>query len=217
IAVLCEKPMTINLDQCDELIAASEKHNTFLMEGMWIRFVPSIKQLIALIERGDIGKIVSIKASMGFKAPHSPDNRFFNPELGGGSLLDLGIYPVFLALLLLGKPDTIKAIAALSKEGVDEDCSILFQFKNKQHAILESTLVSQHKAPAEIIGEKGSIKLLNPWFEKAEGIELDIYGKGKIIYPCSWPGRGLQFEAEETLNCIAANKISSDLLSHEFS
>ena len=79
IAVLCEKPMTINLGQCRELIAASKRNNTFLMEGMWIRFLPSITQLLYFIERGDIGRVVSIKASMGFKAPRDPDSRLLNP------------------------------------------------------------------------------------------------------------------------------------------
>src|SRR4030095_13268522 len=106
-------------EQCNDLINASERNKTFLMEGMWIRFLPTIKQLLYFIERGDIGRIVTIKASMGFKAPRDPESRLFNPELGGGSLLDLGIYPIFLSLLLLGKPDTIKAIASLSEEGID--------------------------------------------------------------------------------------------------
>jgi hypothetical protein len=71
--------------------------------------------------------------------------------------------------------------------------------------------------PAEITGEKGTIKILNPWFEKAEGLEINIFNKGKIVYPCRWPGHGLQFEAEEVLNCIRDHKISSDILPHEFS
>jgi predicted dehydrogenase len=217
IAVLCEKPMTINLNQCNELIAASERNNTFLMEGMWIRFLPSIQQLLYFIGRGDIGKIVSVKASMGFKAPPDPDSRLFNPELGGGSLLDLGIYPVFLALLLLGKPDTVKAIGTLSDKGIDEDCSIVFQYKSKQHAVLGSTLLSQNEIPAEITGEKGTIRILNPWFEKTGGLEIDSHDKGKVVYPCQWDGHGLQFEVKEVLRCISEKKISSSILSHEFS
>jgi predicted dehydrogenase len=217
IPVLCEKPMTINLEQCNELIAASQRNKTFLMEGMWIRFLPSIQQVLYFIERGDIGRIVSIKASLGFKAPQDPDSRLLNPALGGGSLLDLGIYPVFLALLLLGNPDRIKATGSLSEKGIDEDCSILFQYKNKQHAILGSTLLSQHEIPAEIVGEKGVIKILNPWFEKTKGIEIEIFDKGKIVYPCQWPGHGLQFEAEEVVKCISDHKTGSDILPNEFS
>jgi predicted dehydrogenase len=217
IPVLCEKPMTINLDQCDELISASRLNNTFLMEGLWLRFLPSVQQLLQIIEKGEIGRIVSIKASMSFKAPYDPNSRLFNPELGGGSLLDLGVYPVFLALLLLGKPTTIKAIGTLSDQGVDEDCSVLFHYKNGQRAILESSLVTQTEIPAEITCEKGTIRILHPWFEKAAGVEVYLFDEGKTIYPCQWPGHGLQFEAEEVLTCISNNKIESDRLPHEFS
>jgi predicted dehydrogenase len=217
IPVLCEKPMTINSDQCEELIRTAHDNKTFLMEGMWIRFLPSIQHLLQIIACGDIGKIVSIKAAMCYKAPHDPHSRFFDPELGGGSLLDLGVYPVFLSLLLMGKPHTVKAIGTLSEEGVDEDCSILFHYKTGQRAILESSLTSSAVTPAEITGEKGIIRILNPWFEKASGLEVHLYDEGKVIYPCQWEGRGLQFETEEMLNCIRNNKIESDLLSHDFS
>jgi len=217
IPVLCEKPMTINAGQCNELIAASRLHNTFLMEGLWIRFLPSVQQLLHIIEKGEIGRIVSIKASMSFKARHNPGSRLFNPDLGGGSLLDLGVYPVFLALLLLGKPATIKAIGTLSDQGIDEDCSILFHYKNGQRAILESSLLTQTEMPAEITGEKGTIRILHPWFEKSSGIEVHLFDEGKIVYPCQWPGHGLQFEAEEALNCVSSNKIASEHMSHEFS
>jgi predicted dehydrogenase len=217
IPVLCEKPMAINLDQCNELIAASREHTTFLMEGLWIRFLPSVQLLLNIIEKGEIGRILSIKASMNFKAPYDPKSRLFDPDLGGGSLLDLGIYPIFLALLLLGKPDTIKAIGTLSDQGIDEDCSILFHYKSGQRTILESSLVNQTQMPAEITGEKGTIRILHPWFEKAAGIEVDLYDDGKTIYPCQWPGHGLQFEAAEALKCISANKIASEQIPHVFS
>jgi predicted dehydrogenase len=217
IPVLCEKPMAINADQCVEMIEAAKKNNTFLMEGMWIRFLPSINQVLSIIDQGLIGKPKSVRASLSFKAPHDPESRFFDPEQGGGSLLDLGIYPVFLAMLILGKPCGVKAIAKLSEEGVDEACSILFNYKNGNHATLESSLVSTVDYPAEIVGEKGTIKIMNPWFEKASGIELEIEGEGKIIYPCQWEGHGLYFETEEMLRCIDHNRIASELLPHSFS
>ena len=217
ISVLCEKPMTINADKSLKLISAAQKHKTFLMEGMWIRFLPSIQQLLSLIHQGRIGKVISIRASMCYKAPDDPHSRYFDPAQGGGSLLDLGIYPVFLAYLLIGKPDTIKAIGTLSTGGIDEDCSVLFHYKSGQHAVLESSLVSQTDLPAEITGEKGTIKILDPWYEKSKGIELHEYGEGKIIYPCQWEGHGLQYEIQEVLNCIQQNKIESDKLSHAFS
>lgn len=217
IPVLCEKPMTINTEQCEQLIAASRKNDTFLMEGMWIRFLPSIQHVVSMIRQGLIGNITAIRASVSYKAPHDPDNRYFDPELGGGSLLDLGIYSVFLSLLLLGKPCSVKAIGKLSDEGVDEDCSILLQYKNGSHATLESSLVSSLDVPAEITGEKGTIKILNPWYERASGIELQTGGEGTIIYPCLWEGHGLYFETEEVIRCVESNRVESDLLSHELS
>jgi predicted dehydrogenase len=186
------------------------------MEGMWIRFLPSIQQVMSLISQDKIGNIISIKASMSYKAPDDPESRYFDPAKGGGSLLDLGIYPVFLAFLLLGKPHSIKASANLSKEGTDKACSILFQYQSGQEAILESSLLSPSDRPAEIAGEKGTIKILHPWFEKAKGIELIVMDKEPIIYPCNWEGHGLHYEVREVLNCIQQNKIESDIMSHAF-
>ncbi len=217
IHVLCEKPMTINAEQCKELIAAAAVHNAFLMEGMWIRFLPSLRIVLDLIREERIGRIVSVKASMCHNAPYDPESRFFDPELGGGSLLDLGIYPVFLSLLLLGKPDTIKAIGTLSDQGIDETCSVLFHYRGGQHAVLESSLMVKTDLPAEIAGDKGVIKILNPWYEKSAGIEVEIYNEGKIVYPCRWEGHGLQYEIEEVLECVKDNKIMSELLPHSFS
>lgn len=216
IHVLCEKPLTINAEQCNHLIEVSHKNNVFLMEGMWIRFLPSLKHVIEIIEKGMIGDIISVKASVGFKAPHE-DNRFFDPGLGGGSLLDLGIYPVFLALLFQGKPDTIKAIGKLSDKGVDESCNVLFGYNNGASAVLESSLLIQTGHPAEITGDKGTVRILHPWFEKSAGIELLRDGKQKILYPCMWEGHGFQYEAEEVLRCIGKGEIESELLSHDCS
>ncbi|MET0391539.1 MAG: Gfo/Idh/MocA family oxidoreductase [Chitinophagaceae bacterium] len=216
IPVLCEKPMTINAEQCEQLIAAARQNNVFLMEGMWLRFLPGIRHALDLIGQGLIGNITSVRASISYKAPRDPDNRYFDPELGGGSLLDLGIYPVFLAMQILGKPCSVKAIGKLSEEGVDENCSILLHYKNGSHATLESSLVSSLDVPAEIVGDKGIIKILNPWYEKASGIELQTED-GKIIYPCHWEGHGLYFETEEVIRCVENNQVESELFSHDFS
>lgn len=217
LPVLCEKPMTINAQQCRELLEASVEHQCFLMEGMWIRFLPSIQKVLELIAENRIGNILSVKASMGYKAPEDPHSRYFDPALGGGSLLDLGIYPVFLAYLLLGKPHTIKAIGNLSEEGVDETCSVLFHYRGGQHAVLESTLITESDLPAEIAGEKGVIRILHPWFERSRGIEVQLYGEEKQIFPCDWEGHGLHFETAHVLRCIYENKRESDVLPHAFS
>ncbi|MEI9806968.1 MAG: hypothetical protein WDO16_03280 [Bacteroidota bacterium] len=133
-------------------------------------------------------------------------------------LLDLGIYPVFLALLLLGKPTMIKAIATLSDQGVEMRI-VLFYFIMPMASMLYSnrSLLAQTETPAEIIGEKGSIRILHPWFEKTAGLEVHLFNDGKIVYPCQWSGHGLQFEAEEALQCIGNHKIASDSMPHYFS
>ncbi len=217
IAVLCEKPMTINEDQAKDLIATSKECKTFLMEGMWIRFLPSIQQVIDMVDRGTIGKIISMKASISYKAPQDLTNRYFNPELGGGSLLDLGIYPVFLALQLLGKPQAIKAVGKLSDEDIDEACSVLLHYRNGQYAVLESSLVAQTDLVAEIFGEKGTIRILSPWNEKPAGIQLERRDSGIIIYPCKWDGYGFQYEVEEMLECLSNERLESEKMSHQFS
>ena len=217
IHVLCEKPMTLNAAQAARLIEASEKNKCFLMEAMWIRFLPSIEKVLDLIKEDAIGKIASVKASIGYKAPKDDNSRYFNPSLGGGSLLDLGIYPVFLAQLLLGKPKQVKAVGTLTEKGIDQSCAILLDYDNGGHAILESSLVSQSDIPAEIAGEKGILRILNPWFEKSTGIEVQPYNKEKIFYPCEWEGHGLQFETMEVLRCLQHNQIESGLFSHAFS
>ena len=217
IPVLCEKPLTLNAMQTAQLINVSQQQHCFLMEAIWIRFLPGIRKMISLVKAGAIGKIVAVKASMGFKAPRENNSRYFDPSLGGGSLLDLGIYPVFLAHLLLGKPSAVKALARLSERGIDESCSILLDYGGNAQAMLDSTLLSQYNRPAEITGEKGSIRILHPWFEKSPGIELELHNQDMKVHQTSWKGHGLQFEIEEVIQCLVKGKIESDLFSHAFS
>jgi predicted dehydrogenase len=217
VPVLCEKPMVINSEQMIALKTASENNKTFLLEGMWIRFLPSIRKVLDIIASEEIGEIDSVKASLGFKAPEDGNNRYFNPELGGGSLLDLGIYPVFLAHLILGKPGLIKAVGKLSDKGIDETCAILFQYEDGKHAMLESSIITQTELSAEIAGSKGVIKILSPWNEKPGGIKVSRYDGSENEYKCEWEGRGFQFEIEEVISALNNNQIYSKLYSHQFS
>jgi predicted dehydrogenase len=217
VPVLCEKPLVINSAQTKKLIAASENNNTFLLEGMWIRFLPSIKKVLEIISSGQVGEIDAVKASMSFKAPQDNDNRYFNPELGGGSLLDLGIYPVFLAHLVLGKPKFIRSVGKLSDKGIDETCAMLFQYENGGHAMLESSIITQTELSAEIAGSKGVIKILSPWNEKPSAIKVSMYDGAEKEYPCEWEGRGFQFEIEEVISAVNNQQIYSHQYSHDFS
>jgi len=217
IAVLCEKPITINTAQLGDLIKLAQDNNVFLMEGLWTRFLPSIRKVLELLQEDKIGKIISVRANMHYRAPQDKNNRYFNPDLGGGSLLDLGIYPVFLATLLLGEPHSIKTTAIVSEEGVDQACSILMNYDNDQYAVLESSLITQRELEAEIAGEKGRIKILSPWTETPSGILLEIYDDVKTEFPCKWEGRGFQFEIAEVVQCIGQKRIESPHMPHSLS
>lgn len=217
VPVLCEKPMGINSAQVKEMIDTSEREHVFLMEGMWVKFLPSVQKIIELHEQGLLGRIRSVKAAMSYKAPRDPENRFYNPDLGGGSLLDLGIYPVFLALLMLDMPDEISAAGSLYDNGIDETCSVLLKYDSGAYANLESSIVTQLELSAEIAGEKGAVKILPPWNETPSGIELNVYDTHKETIPCEWPGRGFQYEMDEVYDCLAKNRIQSQLMNHEFS
>jgi len=217
LPVLCEKPLAMNSREVKEMVEAATKNQTFLMEGMWIRFLPSILKVLTLLESNAIGKVLSIKADMSYKAPFDPESRYFNPSLGGGSLLDLGIYPVFLAHLLLGKPTSIKAFARLSDKQIDEACAAVLSYGNHAYALIESSLITQTALTATIQGETGRIHIGTRWNEKPSGIILTSFDGIELQYPCEWEGHGLQYEAEEVYHCVRQGKLYSDKLCHQFS
>jgi predicted dehydrogenase len=217
LPVLCEKPLALNSRQAKEMVQAAIDNQTFLMEGMWIRFLPSIMKVLSLVESGVTGKIVCIKADMSYKAPYDPGSRYFDPALGGGSLLDLGIYPLFLAHLLLGNPSEIKAIARLSDKQVDETCAAMLRYGNSSYAIIESSLVTDTERTATIYGEKGKIHIASPWNEKPPEIIATVYDGDTQHYPCTWEGRGFQYEAAEVTRCVRQGKLYSEKFCHQFS
>lgn len=217
IPVLCEKPLAMNKAQVQEMVNAAVQHHTFLLEGMWIRFLPSIRTILSLVEQDVIGKLISVRADMSYKAPADPESRYFNPALGGGSLLDLGIYPVFLSHLLMGKPDNVYAYAKLSDKGIDESCILLFHYKDGSYALLESSLIIQTEQVAAIYGDKGKLLVQKPWNEKPAGIIQEMYDGTTIVHPCEWEGRGMYYEAEEVYDCVKQGKLSSEQYCHAFS
>ena len=217
IPVLCEKPITINSSQLSHLIRLSSENNTFLLEGMWIRFLPSIQKVLSLYASGVIGNIISIKADMSYKAQYDPRSRFFNQELGGGSLLDLGIYPVFLSTLLLGKPKEIKAGGIVTDSRVDGNCTALFTYSSGQTAYIESSFITKTEGIATIYGDKGLIRIRNPWYEKPEGIDVEFYEGTKVFHKCEWEGKGLFFEVDEMYSCISKGLTESVYYCHHFS
>jgi predicted dehydrogenase len=214
-AVLCEKPFAINLKEAEQMIHASKKNGVFLMEAFWSRFNPVIQMTKSIIDSGELGKIKMLKADFGFKAKYNPEGRVFNPKLGGGSLLDVGVYPLFFASLLLGKPELIRAAAQIDKSGIDESCGITLKYGNGAIAILSSSVVTATEAEAHISCENGRIYIPARWYvpKKAQIIQNDM--------PERWisedfEGFGYQFEALEANRCLEESRTESPLLPHKF-
>ncbi|HKL03163.1 MAG TPA: Gfo/Idh/MocA family oxidoreductase, partial [Cryomorphaceae bacterium] len=158
-AVLCEKPLGMNRDEVEAVIALAKSKKLFLMEGLWTRFIPATEKVMELIETDAIGDVLYIHADFGFKSDFNPETRHFNKALGGGSLLDIGIYPIFLSLVTLGYPKAIKAMARMTKTNVDASCSVLFDYNNGTKAMLHSSFEANTPTEAHIHGTKGSIKM----------------------------------------------------------
>ncbi len=216
IPVLCEKPFAMNATEVRRMISLAQFQKTFLMEALWTRFLPSILKTLELIQQGLIGELISIKADFGFKAEFDPKSRLFNPGLGGGSLLDVGVYPVFLAQLLLGKPDHIRAVANIGLSRVDEDCGILLQYKNNKMALLHSSIVTETATEAMICGEKGNIRINTRWHEPTS-ITLLIAGEEPRDFFFDYNSNGYRYEIEEVMKCVRNGQTESELLSLDFS
>jgi len=217
IPVLCEKPLAINGKQVKSLIDCAKRNNVFLMEGIWTRFLPSFGKVVDLIKSDTIGQIDSIEASMTYLAPYDAKSRYFDPLLGGGSLLDLGIYPVFLSYVLLGKPSNIQAFANLGPTNVDHSCTAILSYPNGTYSSIESSLTKQSPLEATIFGKKGIIQIQPPWTEKPEQIKVSLYDGSSILYKPEWKGKGLHFEVAEIMKCLEDKKLESDLLPHSAS
>ena len=216
IPVLCEKPFALNSAQVAQMIERSEATNTFLMEALWTRLLPSMRQTIELIEKGTIGTVLGVKADFGFKAPFNPASRLFDPKLGGGSLLDIGIYPILLSQIILGKPEKIIAKAHLGSTKVDEECAMLFTYANGAMAQLHSSIRFKTKTEAFIYGSEGVIHLHSRWHETKQ-LSILVEGERPRDMHFDYPERGYRFEIEEVMRCVREGKRESTILPLSFS
>ena len=211
--VLCEKPLGMNRAEIDEMIAVAKKEQVFLMEGLWSRFNPAIKAVRDLVQEGRLGTLGYLHADFAFYGLDRPvEGRLLNPDLGGGSLLDIGIYPIFLSYVLLGKPTKISSSSKFFSTGVEIQTSMLFEYPNA-HAILYSGLSSNSKMEAELSGSEASLLLWPRWHEaKGFTIEKDGVREDFELPPV---GIGYTHEIEEVHSCLKAGRKESELWSHQ--
>jgi len=211
-SVLCEKPMGMNSSEVEIMINEAKKRNLFLMEGLWSRFIPATEKVLELIKNKAIGELLFVKADFGFKPRYDPEGRIYNKKLGGGSLMDIGIYPVYLSLLTLGMPKTIMAMARFTETQVDSFCSILLDYENSAKAILESTIEADTPIEACIYGTKGQIKI-HKRFHHSEKITLTRYDSYEELFEIKYKGEGYYHEIEEVNKCLKMGSLECDKLS----
>lgn len=208
--VLCEKPMGVNHQQVETMIREAKSRNLFLMEGIWTRFIPATNKLLEILETKTIGEVLFIRADFGFKATPNHEERIYNKKLGGGSLLDLGIYPIYLSLITLGIPIDIKAMARMTETDVDGYCTMLFDYENGAKASLESTIEARTPTEAIIYGSKGSVKLHSK-FHQSERLTISVNGE-KTVLNIKLTGNGYVHEIEEVNKCLLNGEIESKKL-----
>jgi predicted dehydrogenase len=217
-AVLCEKPLAINAREVRKMIAASKANKTFLMDALWTICLPHILEAKNMVESGRLGKLVSLRADFGFNADFDPKSRLFDINLGGGALLDIGIYPLMLSLLLFGKPKKITAAAIIGKTNVDEDIAMTLHYGGAQSAHLHASLLARTPVEAYIYCEKGYIHIPTRFHERVKGLTLLEYdGLKESFIPYDYQVKGYKYEAEELMRCLEEGKLESDLVPHQFS
>ena len=210
-AVLCEKPFTINATEAEAVVQLARTRNIFLMEAMWTRFLPAMAKVRQWIATGAIGAVRMIQADFGFRAGLNPQGRLFNLELGGGALLDIGVYTVSFASMLLGaKPTQIKALAHIGETGVDEQAGIVMGYEDGALAVLSTAVRTTTAHEARILGTEGMI-CIEPSFWKSEKITLRAGDREEIeVLPLI--GNGYNYEAAEVGACLRQGQVESEVM-----
>jgi predicted dehydrogenase len=215
-AVLCEKPFTMNRKELDLLVNTAREKRIFLMEAIWTRFLPSTKKILEIIESAELGKLQDIHANIGFMLEFNPDHRLYDPAKGGGALLDMGIYPVFISLLLAGIPTNIQASARFAETGVDQSCNVLFEQDQNIVSSLSCTSMAETPVEANLLFEKGWIGMESKWFAPGP-ITIHRPGQNPECIRFPEPGKGYHYEAAEVMRCLDEGLTESPLLPLDFS
>ena len=210
--VLCEKPFAVNSRESASMISAARSNQLLLVEAMWSRFLPHYRKLRELVEEGELGEIISISADHGQNLPLPKYYRLHAPELAGGALLDLGIYPISFAYYLLGKPQSVVAKAEFTPTGVDSQTSMIFRYDTGAHANLTTTLLAKTPCTATVVGTKGTI-FIDGDFYTPTSMRLKKVDGSVVEFPKQYEGHGLREQAIEFASLLQAGKNESYLMS----
>jgi len=213
--VLCEKPLALDLAQVQEMVGLAKTKARFFMEALWTKFMPHFGALRQAVADGAIGELQSVQANFAFIPPFEPEKRVLNKALGGGALLDIGIYPIFLATTLLGRPANIHAQAVFGPTGVDTQCNMLLDFAQGQTAVLSCSLSYTSTLEAHIYGTQGYIKLHSPWHGQCPAISI-FDDQRQLVKEMSFgtKGNGLYYEAQAVNDALQAGLLESSTMTH---
>jgi predicted dehydrogenase len=210
-AVLVEKPFTMNAAEAQELVAIARAEGLFLLEAMWTRFLPHIAQIRRLLAEGALGDIVTVTADHGQWFAEDRDFRLFAPELGGGALLDLGVYPVSFASMVLGKPDRIVTLIDPAFTGVDGQTSMLFGYASGAQAILTCTLSAKSPTRGAIVGTEARIEIDGEFYAPTS-FALISRTEDRTHFEAPHQGVGLWHQADEVARCLREGLLESPLM-----
>ena len=215
-AVLCEKAFAINSRQAKEMIGLAKEKKIFLMEALWTKFLPHYKKLQGLLQQKTLGDVKSMLVNFGFKTSAASPQRLFDPALGGGTLLDIGIYNVFMTVSVLGKPEMIEATMTPAATGIDEQIAVLFKYNNGAMAQLFSSFSTNLPVQAEINGTEGNLTLTSRFYEPSATIQLSkkVPYEREIIQVEKESGFGYQYEARHVNECLKKGLTESPVLTH---
>jgi dihydrodiol dehydrogenase / D-xylose 1-dehydrogenase (NADP) len=208
--VLCEKPVTVNAKQLEQLIQLAKKRNLFFMEAMWTPFLPPIQKAMQWIEEGKIGTVKMVHVDFGYAAKMDPKGRLFNPDLAGGALLDIGIYPLTMAQMV-AKCDIefLQVQSAFSKTGIDETNALQIKYENGLIAQLSSTFTTRLKNEAIIYGTLGTITIPEFWMSKKAILTND---KGEELFIDDSTTMGYNYEAQHVGEMLQLGKKESSIM-----
>ena len=209
-AVLCEKPFAINAAQAGEMVSAARRKKVFLMEAMWTRFLPAMVRLRDLLAAGTIGEVRMVAADFGFRAGFNAKGRLFDPALGGGALLDVGVYTVSLASMILGgEPTEVVALGEVGSTGVDEQAAFVLKYGGGPLAVLSTAVRTTTPMEATVIGTEGYVRVPSMWWQASR---LVVHTKGDEVIDLPFAGNGYNYEAEEVGRCLREGKLESEVM-----
>jgi predicted dehydrogenase len=214
--VICEKAFALNSGEVEAMIAEAEKKKLFLMEALWPPFQPFQKKALELLRSGILGKAIYLYGSFSFTPPYDPEERKFNLSLGGGSLLDIGIYPVIDALTFLGVPAGIKASAVFGKTGSEESIAVIFSYPGNMLASLYSSFRTNTGIGCQIFCENGNLSV-SRGRDMNQKTVIELNGKEKQEFIYKPEGMGYHWEAEEVTRCLDEGLTESPVVPHSFS